>query len=142
MKLLNKTEQIAHLRGINGSTAIQEMLAGYRSTPHLATGVAQYEALMNRKVRTKLDHQMRESSGNACDTATNERDEKYKEKGKQNAKNRNTKKHNFIVGDHVLLKQKKRNKWSTAYEPAFYIVIRTDGSRIAAQRITDGQEVY
>jgi len=61
MKLLNKTEQIAHLKGRNGSTAIQEMLTGYRSTPqHPATGVAPYEALMNRQVRTKLDHQMRE----------------------------------------------------------------------------------
>ena len=40
-----------------------------------------------------------------------------------------------------MLKQKKRNKWSTAYEPAFYTVIRTDGSSIAARRITDGREV-
>ena len=47
-----------------------------------------------------------------------------------------------MVGDHVLLKQKKRNKWSTAYEPAFYIVTRTYGSSIAARRITDGREVY
>ncbi|XP_078350665.1 uncharacterized protein LOC144635430 [Oculina patagonica] len=118
------------------------MLTGYRSTPHPATGVAPYEALMNRQVRTKLDHQMRESSENARDTAINERDEKYKEKHKQNAENRNIKEHNFIVGDHVLLKQKKRNKWSTAYEPAFYIVTRTDGSSIAARRIMDGREVY
>jgi len=50
--------------------------------------------------------------------------------------------HNLIVGENVLLKQKKRNKWSTAYEPAFYTVIQTDGSSIAARRITDGREVY
>ena len=99
------------------------MLTGYRSTPHPATDVAPYEALMNRQVRTKLDHQTRESSENARDTAINERDERYKEKLKQYADNRNTKAHNFIVGDHVLLKQKKKNKWSTAYEPAFYTAI-------------------
>ena len=98
------------------------MLTGYRSTPHPTTGVAPYENLMNRQVRTKLDHQTRESSENARDAAINERDERYKEKLKQYAENRNTKAHNFIVGDHVLLKQKKRNKWSTAYEPAFYTV--------------------
>ena len=40
------------------------------------------------------------------------------------------------------MKQKKRNKWSTAYEPAFYIVTRTDGFSIAAQRITNRWEVY
>ena len=68
MKLLNKTEQISHLKGGNSSKAIQEMLRGYRSTPHPATGVAPYEALMNRQMRTKLDHQTRESSENSCDS--------------------------------------------------------------------------
>ena len=97
---------------------------------------------MNRQIRTKLDHHLRESSENARDTAIKERDGKYKEKGKLNAENRNTTEHNFIVGDHVLLKQKKRNKWSTAYEPAFYIVTRTDRLSIAARRITDGREAY
>ena len=51
------------------------MLTGYRSTPHPATGVAPYEALMNRQERTKLDHQTRENSENDRDTAINERDE-------------------------------------------------------------------
>lgn len=31
------------------------MLAGYRSTPHPATGVTPYEALMKTQVRTKRD---------------------------------------------------------------------------------------
>lgn len=91
---------------------------------------------MNRQVRTKLHHQTRESSD------INEMGERYKEKIKQDAENRNIKEHNFIVGDHVLLKLKKSYKWSTAYEPAFYIVTRTDGSSIVARRITDGREVY
>ena len=30
--------------------------------------------------------------------------------------------HNFAVGDHVLLRQRKVNKWSTLYEPVFYTV--------------------
>ena len=118
------------------------MLTGYCSTPHPATGIASYEALMNRQVRTKLDLQTRESSENVLETAINERDERYKQKLKQNAENMNTKAHEFIVGDHLLLKQKKGNKWSTAYQPAFYTVIRTDGSSVAARRITDGREVH
>ena len=48
MKLLNKTEQIAHLQGRSSDMAIQEMLTGYRSSPHPATGVTPYEVLMNR----------------------------------------------------------------------------------------------
>ena len=141
-KLLNKTEKIAHLHGGDSNTAIQEMLTGYRSTSHPATGVTPYEALMNRQVRTRLDHQTRESNHeNARDTAVNKRDEEYKQKIKQNAQNKNTKQHDFIIGDHVLLKQKKTNKWSTAFEPAFYTRTQISGSSTAARRITDGWDV-
>lgn len=42
-----------------------------------------------------------------------ERDMLYKEKMKRSGLN--IKVHNFMVGDYVLLKQKKTNKWSTAY---------------------------
>ena len=45
------------------------------------------------------------------------------------------------MGDHVLLRQRKRNKWSTPYEPVFYTVIKISGSAITARRITDGREV-
>ena len=61
---------------------------------------------------------------------------------KLNAEIRNTKQHNFVVGDYVLLRQAKKNKWSTAYEPAFYIIYRIDSSSTAARRVTDGREVY
>ena len=123
--------------------AIQEMLIGYRSSPHPATGVTPYEALMKRQVRTKLDYQTTEDNvNNIHDTIINRRDAEYKDKIKVNAQNKNTKEHNFIKGDHVLLKRRKTNQWSTAFEPAFYIVTRVDGSSIVARRITDGRNVY
>ena len=53
MKTLNKTEQIAHLQGKNKyerANAVQDMLIAYRSTPHPATGITPYDALMNRLV--------------------------------------------------------------------------------------------
>ena len=141
MKLLNRSEQISQLQG---KSTIQDMLIGYRSTPHPATNVTPYEVLMNRPVRTKLhvDYQTRNNSPTTKDAIINERDKQYNEKLKLNAENRNTKQHNFIVGDYVLLKQAKKNKWSTAYEPVFYIIYRIDNSSIAARRVTDGREVY
>ena len=33
------------------------------------------------------------------------------------------------------------NKWSTAYEPIFYTVIRISGSTITARRVTGGREI-
>ena len=59
-----------------------------------------------------------------------------------NAQNKDTKAHNFITGDYVPLKRRNTNKWSTAFEPAFYIVTQVDGSSIVARRITDGRNVY
>ena len=50
MKVLIKTEQIAHSDGRTSSFSVQYMLMGYRSTPHPATGYTPYEALMKRNV--------------------------------------------------------------------------------------------
>ncbi|XP_033112464.1 uncharacterized protein K02A2.6-like [Anneissia japonica] len=44
MKTLNKTEQIAHLQGVNTNTEIIRNVKGYRSTPHPATGITPYNA--------------------------------------------------------------------------------------------------
>ena len=44
MKLLNKTEQWARLENKPAIVAIHELLTGYRSTPHPATGIAPYDA--------------------------------------------------------------------------------------------------
>lgn len=119
------------------------MLTGFRSTPHPGTGVTPYEAMMNRPVRTKLDHQVRSSdSKNQKDAKINRNNVEYKNKMACGVHKRNVKEHKFIVGDHVLLKQKEINKLSTAYEPAFYVVIRVDGSSIAARRFKEGRKVY
>ena len=143
MKLLNKTEQIARLQNKTSKTAIQEMLTGYRSTPHPATKISPYEALMKRPVRTKLDHCSKDKPGkDQQDQQMDENDKQYKDKIAAQAVNRHTKQHTFQVRDFVLLRQTKQNKWSTAYEPSFYQVHRIDGSSLAARRISDGREVY
>ena len=40
------------------------------------------------------------------------------------------KKEKFIAEKYVLAKQLKRNKWSTQYEPTFYVVSETKGLQI------------
>ncbi|MEW8544356.1 MAG: hypothetical protein AB2693_12550 [Candidatus Thiodiazotropha sp.] len=144
MKLLNKSEQRARLEHKSATIAIQELLTGYRSTPHPATGVAPYEAMLHRPVpiRTKLDYTKRES-GIKCsrEEELNRRDREYKMKIKENAENKNTKSHSFAVGDFVLVKQDKTNKWTPPYEPIPYIVYKVRGSSVWARRTTDGREV-
>lgn len=71
----------------------------------------------------------------------NERDKCYKDEIKHQAENRNSKEHDFKIDDFVLLEQNKRQKWSTAYEPAFYIVFVVNGSTIGARSVTDGRKI-
>lgn len=112
IKLLNKTEKIAHVQGQNNNIAIQEMLTGFRSTPHPATRIMPYETMMNRPVRMKLHYQARATIfNNPKDITINRKDKEYKGKMTCSSHKRTTKEHNFIIGDHVLLKQNKTNKW-------------------------------
>ena len=57
-------------------------------------------------------------------------------KWKQNREGKNTGQGRLLLGDYVLVKQEKRNKWSMPYEPVFYIVHEINGSRITARRAT------
>ena len=54
---------------------------------------------------------------------------------------RNAKEHEFKLGDYVLLRQQKSNKWTTAFEPAFYVVTGIQGSSVHIRRIQDGREL-
>lgn len=48
------------------------------------------------------------------------KDSQYKEKMENEGAS--SKGHKFVVGNHVLLRQRKVNKWSTLYEPVFCTV--------------------
>lgn len=144
MRLLNKTEQIANITGEDSERAISKMLIGYNSTPHPATQTSPYRALMNRDVRTKIDHKNNiatEIKENRKSQEITELDQQYKRKMKGYA-DRNPLERNFVKGDHVLVKQMKRHKLSTAYEPQFYVVIEVNGSSIKARRITDDKIMH
>ena len=144
MQTLNKTEQIANLQGKNRlerRNAVQDMLIAYRSTPHPATGVTPYDALKGTSVRTKLDYIEPEPQRNEKDDIIDRRDAVYKQKMKQQREGRKTRENNLLLGDYVLVKQPKKNKWSTPYEPVFYVVCSIHGSQITARRVTDGRTV-
>ena len=103
MKLLNKTEQRARIENKPTQVAIQELLTGYRSTHHPATGLTPYDGMMDCKVQIKLDYRQREDDTNK-DSQTkevNEKDKEYKAKIKRNAQNRNTRPKGLSTGDKV-----------------------------------------
>jgi hypothetical protein len=97
-----------------------------------------------RQVRTKLGYIQRKHNDREItrEKEINERDKCYKEKIKHKAENRNTRKHDFKIGDYILLEQNKRDKWSTAYEPVFYNIFIINGSTVGARRVSDGREIH
>ena len=107
MKVLNKTEQIAHSEGRSSNSALQYMLMGYRSTPHPATGYCPREALMKRNVRTKLDHDSfsRSKDYHKMEREITNRDKEYKRKWESHYRHPKVKKHRFKMGDRILLKK-------------------------------------
>ena len=143
MKVLNKTEQIAHSDGKTSSSAIQYMLMGSRSTPHPATGHTPYEALMKRTVRTKLDygHFSKNRKFHNMEQEITKRDKEYKRKWNKQQRHPKCKEHHFKIGDKVLLKKKKINKWCTCHEKQFYVIIEIHGSSITARRKSDGRTI-
>ena len=123
LQMLNKKEQTAHQQGkrrLKRQNVIQDMLTAYRSTPLPATGITPSEAMRVATVRTKLDHIQPKVQRSEKDDIIDERDEVYKQKIIQNREGRNTGQGRLLLGDYVLVKQEKRNKWSTPYDPVFY----------------------
>ena len=144
LQMLNKNEQIAHQQGkrrLKRQNVIQDMLTAYRSTPLPATGITPYEAMRGATVRTKLDHIQPKVQRSEKDDIIDERDEVYKQKIIQNREGRNTGQGRLLLGDNVLVKQEKRNKWSTPYDPVFYNVHEKHGSRVTTRRPTDERTI-
>lgn len=69
-------------------------------------------------------------------------DQKAKQKMKTYADNtRNTRDHNIRIGDTVLLRQRRHNKFSTPFEPTPYIAESVKGTMVTARRTTDQRKI-
>ena len=75
------------------------------------------------------------------DDIIDRRDAECTQKMKQQREGRKTRENNLPLGDYVLVKQPRTNKWITPYEPVFYVVCSIRGSQIRARRVTDGRTV-
>ena len=67
------------------------------------------------------------------------RDKEYKQKWDHQHRHPKVEKHQFKIGDRVLLKKRKQNKWSSAFEKESYSIIGISGSTIEAKRKSDGR---
>lgn len=127
---------LARLQGkdrFETQNAIQDMLIAYRSILHPATGITPYEPMRRATVRIKFDYINPETQQSEKDDIITQRDAEYKQRMKQQREGRNTRERTLFLGDYILVKQPKKNKYSTPYEPVVYIVYDIQGSRIKAR---------
>ena len=99
---------------------------------------------MKRNVRTKLVNESVSNSRNnsKMETDITNREREYKKQWKKQHKHSVCIEHKFKIGDKVLLKKKKTNKWSTPHEREHYAIIEIHGSTIGARRNSDGRTIH
>ena len=138
MKPLTKAIRSAHAEGRSWMKCLYKFLLNYRTTPHSTTGCPPAELLFNRKVRNKLPHITAATLND--DKSTNfkevrEKDRRAKLKMKTYADERTKAKSSDIkIGDAVLARQRKQNKFSTRFDPVPFQVVRIKGTMITARR--------
>ena len=133
--MLEKTIRKAQIEGKDWKRELYRFLLNYRTTPHITTKHSPAKLLFNREICTKLPSRV---DGNKCpiDAEIRENDEKAKWKMKENAdKKSGAKERDIQIGDLVLIRQKRRNKFSSNFDPKPYRVVKVKGTTITVLRI-------
>ncbi len=124
--------KIAQAEGKNWRRKLVKYLFTYRTTPHSATGIPPTEMLFQRSFLEWELPEVWEIAVN--EKEVRERDWKWKPENKSYADvKHHVKPNRIIVGDEVLLKQKKENKLTTEFEHVPYQVIERNGSSVTIQ---------
>jgi hypothetical protein len=127
-----KAIRAAHVEHRNWKQELYKFLRMFRSTPHCTTQFSPYFLLFGREARTKLPEI--QSYTHPADDQVRARDADAKKKMKTAADTRvHAKASNIVPGDKVLLKQVKKNKLSTNFNPTPLVVTSTKGSMITAK---------
>ena len=125
---LMKIIRISQVEGKNWKKDVRKYLKACRSTPHKTTGVSPAELLFKRKLNTILP-QIGEYV--SADESVREKDMLMKEKGRLYAdQTRRAQVSDLVPGDHVLLKQKKENKFTPNYETEPCEIVEKSGNSV------------
>ena len=130
MRTLGKAIRTARAEQKDWQKELNNFLRNYRSTPHSSTGKSPAELLMGRQIKTKLP-EIPTVHPTHPDIA--KKDSAAKQKMKYYAdKYSHGKPHKFSVGDLVLPRQPKVNKFSTPFQAEPFRITKVKGSMITA----------
>jgi hypothetical protein len=115
----------------NWKQELYKFLRNYRATPHPSTGVSPSNLIFQgRQFRCRLP----ETNKSYADTDIRMKDADAKTKMKMYADQcLNVSRSSIAVGDKVLVRQKKLNKFTTPFSDIPYYVIRKKGSMLTAR---------
>ena len=135
MKPLMKAMETAHVENRNWRRELQKFLLNFRATPHSTTKVAPATVMFARNIRTKLPQIEVKVDKSAVDKKIEQQDKDARQKMKEYAdKRRNATATTMKIGDCVLVKQKRKNKLSTRFDPRLLRVTKIKGTMVTAQR--------
>ena len=122
-----KRIRIAQPEGVDWKKALRRYVTKYRSIDHTTTGRSPAEVLFNRKMRGKLPELHADCH---LDLETRDRDAEVKVKTKTYAdRAANAKPSDIAVGDQVLVRQERKDKFSTPFNPTpYHVVSKTSNS--------------
>ncbi|KAL9985305.1 hypothetical protein ACROYT_G007693 [Oculina patagonica] len=132
------TTGVSPAKGKEWRKELRKYLVAYRSTPHTTTGVSPAELLFGRKMRTKLP----ELRDECIASEMRDRDGEMKAKANQYAdKRRNPQESDLgtrlesdlTLGDKVLVRQERRNKFSTPFAPEPNDFITKSGNSVVIE---------
>lgn len=133
---LMKRIRIAHSDGLDWKKELRKYVTVYRGIAHTTTGKSPAELLFNRKIRGKLPELIEtHTDQELCD-----RDTEQKAKSKIYADmRRGARQSEVTVGDTVLLRQDKADKFTTTFNATPHKIISKTGNKVVVESPTGAQ---
>ena len=133
MKNLSKVIQTAIIDKVSWKKRLIEFLRNYRGTPHSSTGVAPSALLFRNPNPCKLLSYKRDFIELKLDRIAKQIDLKKKLIMKKNAdKSLHTGSIKLVIGDLVLVKQKRQNKTMSYFNPNILKIVQMKGNMVTA----------
>lgn len=131
-----KRIRIAQAEGLDWQRELRKYVTTYRSIEHSTTGRSPAELLFNRKLRGKLP----DISTPRDDIEARDTDADRKGKAKEYADERRGAKSSSVqVGDEVLLKQDRVDKFTTTFNHTPHTIVSKNGKSVVVQSPTGAQ---
>ena len=138
MKTIGKAIRCANVEKRSWKQEMYGFLRNYRATPHRTTGISPAELMFGRKLNTKLP----KLNEKTIDTNVMKSDKINKEKMKSYADRKNNAKPSQLkVGDTVLVKQEKKDKLTTPFNPKPMKIVETKGTMITAKSCDEEKQI-